>query len=1287
MGNTDGPTASASSSDANCGNMDGIVIVSWGGGTGPYDITGDLAQANATSPQIFNNLSGGNFNIIVTDANGCSSQASAVVNDSPGPVLSNGSTDASCGVDNGVIIFNWTDGTGPFDLSGDLNATNITTPYIVNNLSSGTYNVTLTDANGCSSMSTAVIGNSNGPSVVTNFSDENCSNMDGTITLNWGGGTGPFNITGDLSLTNATSPQLFTGLASGTYNLTLTDSNNCSSEHSITIENVEGPILELTSSVAFCGNSNGNVIVNWTGGEGPYNITGDFNLNDASSPQVFMGVGTGMYSIIITDANNCSSADQIEVTEESGPDLMAVSESTSCGEDNGSISISWTDGTGPFNLSGDITAIGVSQNQNFTDLSSGQYNLILTDANDCTSEFMIEIEDSESVSLTSSATNTSCGVSDGTITLEWVGGTSPFEISGDLQASNAMSPYTFQSLGSGFYNLVVTDADGCSSTVSATIGNTDGPTASASSSEEHCDLSDGSVTIDWNGGTGPYDITGDLNQTNVTAPFVFDNLEAGSYSIIVTDINGCSSIASTTVNELDGPMVSGQANSTSCGNDDGEITITWTNGEGPFTLTGDLSAQNITSPHVISDLTVGNYILTITDINNCNDEITIEITNQDGPTATATATEVTCGNSDGIVTVDWTGGEAPYDITGDLVQFSATAPFDFTGLSIGSYDIVVTDANGCSSPVSVMVTNSDGPVPTAMNTDATCGNADGTIVIEWTGGEAPYDISGDLNSLNVVSPSTFTDLPSGEYNLIVTDFNGCSASVNVEILDQGGPLASISGIDANCGMTDGSITIEWSDGQAPFNISGDLNQMNASSPAVFSSLSAGLYEMIVTDASGCSVEVFYTIDDIDNLELTLTESQATCGLANGSLIVSWTGGTANFNISGDLTATNVTSPHIFTDLGSSDYQITIIDANGCMQSDMITLGSTPEVNVSCSELNPASAPGALDGEAEIMISDGTEPFQLDWDGPDSNDGSLNALSSGVTVLSALAEGDYTVLVTDANGCTTNCVFTISGTGCELEVEGFANDVNCFDGNDGSIEMTVSGANGNVTYSWDVSGVEGEDPEGLSPGIYTVTIEDEAACSIIETFVIENGIEYNINLMANPMVINLGDSTILETNTDLGEGVINQIMWTGEAIECDSCLITSVMPDETTEYAITLIDDNGCEISASIIVQVIELGIDVYVPNVFHPDGDGMNDYFFPMSADNEIESVNYMTVFDRWGNRIFHREKFSSGDPSLGWDGLFKGNEVNPGVFVYLMEVVLASGEIRLLKGDVTVIR
>ena len=296
----------------------------------------------------------------------------------------------------------------------------------------------------------------------------------------------------------------------------------------------------------------------------------------------------------------------------------------------------------------------------------------------------------------------------------------------------------------------------------------------------------------------------------------------------------------------------------------------------------------------------------------------------------------------------------------------------------------------------------------------------------------------------------------------------------------------------------------------------------------------------------------------------------------------------------------------------------------------------------------------------------------------------NASSETVTISGA---GTYIVEVTDAlTGCVTIDTVLVEELQLTPSIDNLEiTDETCFQEGDGQIQWSsISG--GTEPYSVFVDNTEIDEIfiDDLDPGIYDFTVIDVNGCRLDTVIEISAAQAISINDLPTLLIEEGGsDSLFIIINVEADE--IASIVWDPDTyLSCSTCLNVQVTPLEDILYTITVTDINGCVTTTTVEVEVRE-SVDIYVPNIFSPDGDGINDNFTLFSPD--IAVIQKLAVYNRWGELMYAEENFEAGNPNIGWDGQFKGRPLNPGVYVYFAIVELNDGTIQELNGDVTIVR
>jgi len=355
-----------------------------------------------------------------------------------------------------------------------------------------------------------------------------------------------------------------------------------------------------------------------------------------------------------------------------------------------------------------------------------------------------------------------------------------------------------------------------------------------------------------------------------------------------------------------------------------------------------------------------------------------------------------------------------------------------------------------------------------------------------------------------------------------------------------------------------------------------------------------------------------------------------------------------------------------------------INVDGCdsLVITQITLYPLPAVEIEVvSDYNgsPISCYGVSDGSLKANVP-GPEPLDYLWS---------NSLTT--KTISGLSTGTYLVTITDSNGCSAENEITISEPE-NLSSALIISEPDCFGDQEGSI--TVNAEGGVKPYLYSIDGVNYQSENSftnLAEGTYSLSILDANDCEMNEIIWINVPLKVNVELGAD-MQIQIGDSAVLQALMDVPYDSLSQVSWSGlDNAPCPLCLNQVVTPIITTSYSITVLTNEGCSDEDEVTVFV-EKGDDIFIPNVFSPNGDNVNDVLM-ISASSSIKNITSMAIFDRWGNIVFQKKDFPPNYPSYGWDGKVEDQLLNPGVYVYKLMFKLKDGSSEIRNGSITLIR
>ena len=1147
-------SATASVSDATCGGFsDGSITLFPADGTAPYEYALDGMTFSSDNP--ITGLTAGTYEVTVRDANGCTFVLSDITVGEASPLMAtvNVVQDASCTEAFGILEVVVTGGTEPYSYEWDGDPA--LDQSTLDPATSGDHTVVVTDANGCTISAMGTISTITPVFInLVSSTDEICDMANGTITVEATGGLPPYSFA--WSNGNPDSPTA-TDLTAGSYTITVTDANTCTAEITVDIANIAGPTPDPTVVNSFCTDDNGSITVGVIDGTAPftYSLNGGIPQGDP----LFDGLAAGTYTILVEDANGCTGSTTATVEFIPPPTLNLIITDAACDQDDGEILVGVIGDTGPYTY---LWSPGGATTSSLSDLAPGDYTVTVIDANGCEAVETATVgEIAAPVVTVESTTDATCGDANGTATVAVTGGTAPYTY--DWSIANPSVP-SVSNLPTGTHSVIVTDARGCEVIRFVNIGDEGGPTAINLFAEaSFCEDGNGSIEVTVTGGTEPYTYAWDHDQ-DADGPIVTD-LFFGTYTVTVTDANGCTIIGSELVDFIPGPLLDAPVVSNSiCVDGNGSITINVLDGTAPFTFTWDNGIG--VAGATIENLSVGTYNVTVTDVDGCTATASANVILEAGPVLFIDqALNENCDQADGVIEVA-------------LLNTTGTPPFDYdwdhdptldgplaTGLTAGTYSVTVTDANGCTDELSQTLTNEpgitlqEGPVESDI-----CGQGVGSAVVLVDGGSGPFTYEWD--GLPAVDGNTATDLLAGTYTVTVTDVNGCSASLDITVGEIAGPtIVFDSSTEDPCVANDVTAVVVSTEGTPPYSYSWS-HDLGLDSPVAVG-LGTDSYTVTVTDDNGCTNTVSF--DVVDNSAPTVSVvdfANATCVDGTGSITIAIDGGLPPYDVAWDhdATATELS----LTDLVAGTYTATVTDANGCtaMVTQEILFVPGPQITI-IDQMAPSC--GVDDGFIDAFISGGTEPYTVEWE----HNGDASTLQIN------LGAGDYTINVTDANGCTASETIVLTAPpGVEAEISNVTPEL-CGQA-DGTISINVITTSGPFTYSWSHDNTLNEPTAtGLPTDDYSVTISADGLCDIV--------LNTTLNEVEGP---SLSDPTVIDSDCNASNGSVSFVASGGTPPYTYSWSHNAGLdsPDATGipagVYTLTVTDANGCTAEASATVS-------------------------------------------------------------------------------------------------------
>jgi gliding motility-associated-like protein len=1194
---------SIQSNSITCNNAsDGMIQASASGGTG--SILYQLQPSGiSNSSGTFSSLSPGNYTIQASDANGCS--ISTILSITQPPLLQLNSVSTSIPTcipgNDGSILINASGGTPSYQFSiGGIFQSG--SSFI--NLGSGTYTIVVRDANLCTSSSIVIISSPINPTITSaQTSNESCNpGNDGTISIVASNGSLPYQYSSNGILFQAAS--VLNGLAASTYTIVVRDNNGCTVSSIVTINGVSSPIIDSVqttqaSCIPGCDASIQLFVSSGALGTYQYSIDG---INFQSSA-LFTNVCAATYTLLVQDANGCIDTQVTSISTGIGPTLQItnVTHVSCAGFNTGSLTALGTGGTLPYTYT--ILPTGLTNTTGvFTSLAANTYTILVVDNFQCTNSIVITITEPPILQFNNiQSISVNCwGASNGSISASVIGGSGAYTFT-ILPTASFVAPNNFIGLtGNTTYTISVSDANTCSISTQVFVGSPSQMQINnvVIQAVSCFGTSTGNINYSASGGTGTFQYTL-LPSGFINTSGNFTNLNAGNYTLIAVDANGCSASSLATITQAPAIQINSiQLTNNSCTNiNDGSISITASGGTGLLNyMLQPIGLSNTTG--LFTGLIGATYTITIQDINNCIKDTIVQLIN---PTAlvftTVTTSNVICfGDSNGSAQISTSGGTGLYTYTLLPVGISNTTG-NFTNLYAGSYTVVVSDANNCTNTTLFSITQASTISIAIVNQqNITCfGGNNGSIQVSGSGGLLPYVYTmlplGTQNASGI-----FTNLSTGIVSVQVQDANGCSSTSTPIILSQGAPIIWNNSTlqSVTCfGDTNGSIQISANGGSGSLNYSLLPNFGTQIIPGNFSNLPSGMYTVTATDANLCTAITIVSISQPSGITFDSILVQApTCfGDKNGSIELQLSGGSLpyTYQLDGGLPATNP----IFLNLEGGIFTLTVTDANGCKKDSLVSLITPALLSLSSFSIQDELCENANNAILNIQAFGGSGTFTYTLR-PDS-------LVNTTGIFTDLTPGSYSIHILDSLGCSFDTSVQILPLQNPLQLSINKQDLGCIGKPDqGWAEAIVTGGTSPYSYQWNTSPIQySARADGLVFGWYIVQVSDANECTLKDTTFIEPG----------------------------------------------PC----------------------CE--------------EMYIPNAFSPNGDGINDVFRVLTTAGI--DLKQFEIFDRWGKSVWKTAKYND-----AWDGTYTGSTTTSQTFFYIYRYrCITDGKTYMRSGDILLIR
>lgn len=1169
-----GPVADISDTPTLCRNTSKkISVQNIGNGTPPIQYHWNTGETTDTI-DIFSDNNIGTINIYavtISDANGCTSADTLTVTtiNNINQILTSSSPVTTCNGDDGSINLTPLGGTGPYTyewaggpISNQVGGLSLT------DLVQGSYAFTVTDSSPeqCSIVVPVVVVNGPSASVeVDNLQNVGChGGNDGCISLEIIGGPNP-----TIAWSNNMTGANICGLSAGIYTVTVTD-GNCQNILSIPITEPEQLLVKPETTHVSCVNGDdGYISLNMFGGTPPFS----YHWSNGETGGFIAGLSAGFYDLTVTDGKGCSVVlTQIPVTQPAQLTLANLSfQQPSCfGQSNGSISVGATGGQPPYNYSWSNGGTGTS----ISNIAAGSYTVHVRDQKGCSFEQTVNLTQPQPIGITTTnATPPSCaGQQSGSISIQVTGGNGAYSYSW----SNGANTQNLTGIGNGDYAVTVTDGFGC--TAVSDIGEVASPEVLSAGIHQNAPLCVGrdENTLEAyvvSGGLPPYTYNWSTDDSGAQ----LTNLSYGYYTVTITDANGCESIHSTSIDSVQVLNLDYQAFPPLCHGQTGQLAVTVSGGTEPYSIVWSDGQTGF----VASNLLAQNHAATITDANGCSnmlgiipldepDELTLNLDNIE---------DIACHNgSEGTIEITAAGGTGPYQY-----QWSNGAQTeDISGLVKGNYSITVTDDNNCTTSINGLYVNAPDQLMPSSSLSVPQGNCQ-TVSIEnvcvsVNGGMAPFQFAwetGDTTNC-LLSP-----LP-GDYHVTITDAAGCTIEfMSVKVPAEYNSITIMpvaTGNDVVCfGASTGELSVQIAGGSAPYqyNWSNSVHGISSNLTLTNSNLPVGQYRVTITDNTGCTaVSSLMPISTFGAVMPTImgnnVEHVHCKGGSDGSIPLTVTGGLVPYsyywvNSMGD----SISNLQHISGLAAETYTVVVSDQLGCTgtassiiiePSTVFSLNQPITENVKCY--------GESNGSLTALATGGDLPYQYEW--------SNMATTQAITGLTA---GQYTVTITDKNGCERTGTYFVNGPDAAIHVTVLDSaGVSCFGKEDGFIDIAVFGGTPDYDFNWNNFSTA-QNLTNAPAGVYALVVFDALGCKFTSSYTLSTPQPLQIVTNTSPQTTLSPPNGSASASTSGGTPPYQYDWSNGQT----TATITGL---ESGQYGITVTDANGCEIYNYVFVDLV-----------------------------------------------------------------------------------------------------
>lgn len=1189
-------TADLSSTPTSCaGSCDGTATIGMVGGSGPFTYTWSPEPGGGQGTPQATGLCAGSYEVFVQDQGGCSATFQVLIL-APDPLAANATvTEVSCAGDcDGGIALDVQGGTGaytytwsPVPAAGQGTAT-------ASGLCPGTWSVTVADANGCDTTLSFTLTDPAPLSLSATTTESHCTSCDGTIVLAVNGGTAPATVQWTSNGNPAGTGDTLTGICAGVYVAQVTDAHGCIAQHTAVVSDATGEAITAVDGQTSCaGACDGAVSVAYICSEPPCIVTWfDMGGNQLAQGQdTLSGLCSGLYLVQVMNAAGCASTDTAQVTPAQAitPNLSTTPVSCPDGCD-GTATVGPTGGEAPYTFTWEPTPGGGQGTPQATGLCPGTYQVTIADVNGCDTVVNVLITAPPPITVAAQVEQVSCnGACDGSIVLAPAGGNGFYSYVWSPMPPNGPGSNAAFGLCPGEWTVTVADLNGCDTTLTFTIQEPDTLTAAITTASSTCGICDGTAEAMPTGGTAPYAFTWTQNGTVLGTDSALTGLCAGLYAVQITDDHGCQLELTVPVDDLGGEALEASDDALTCPTDcDGEVSVTFNCTEPPCTTAWfDGAGNDLNEPgNTLSGLCAGSYFVQVTNGLGCISIDTAHVIAPDPILPNLSTTSVSCaGACDGTATVGPTGGAGGYSIEWDLGTGTPVSGPQVTGLCAGSYQVTITDADGCSVIQDVLILSPPPITAMAVVVPVTCqGACDGSITVVGQGGTGVLSYHWTPEPPNGQGSNTVTGLCADDWTLTITDANGCDTTFTLTLTDP--PLLTVDLTHTDNICFDDCVATahaEVAGGVPPYAISwqtvdGTLIDQDVTDVL---GLCGGDYLVTVTDARGCELATPFTVGAGAPLEANLSFLGESCnGPCDGSASVSPTGGTGSGY-------TFLWQPGNPTGQGTSqvsglcpgNWTVTITDDAGCDSTFAFTIAPFAPI-VPSATVEEVACNGDCDGRIDLLTTGGVGPLSYQWT-PEPGSG------QGTGNVAGLCPGDWAVTITDAAGCDTTVTYSITEPPALLVTVDAVVPASCNTASDGAITLTISGGTPGYDVVW--TGPDGfssndEDLSDLSPGSYAWSVTDQHNCVVSGTVDVAALNTVQADAGADRTVCS-GVAIILDGSASQGAASFTWLDGQGTTIGTDAVVDAGDLPDGTYTFVLQ-VADGACVDSDTLTITVL-----------------------------------------------------------------------------------------------------